>query len=307
MAPRLEVLQDSTTSRVWFYPTEGRAAATPSVAIYDDNGSAITAAATTSVTLSTANTTVAVASSEGDQSVTLAAVTGVEVGQTYLMTSALGQTEWVTVRGVNSSTKLVNLDERLEYDYGTTSTFVGCYFYRTLSATETKTLRQGARAIATYTVAGIAHERREYFDIVLVQVHSPLTVAFVKKYLPDIMPREHSQTRGSDYSGLRDAAWERMQNAIRQFSREQDEYRPALNRTPEFLDEWALDEFKLLAFNAGVKSIMRDIEPTEALRTLERNVNLSRDKCLATCSWDKNEDDIITDKEALQPRMDLIR
>jgi hypothetical protein len=308
MAPRLEVLKDDTTARVYFYPDEGRPASTPSVAIHDENGNVITAAATTNVTLSTANTTTSASAAVGAQSITLTAVTGFEVGKTYLLTNALSQKEWITIRSINASTKVVGLDERLEYLHASGATVVGCYFYRTLQAAETANLEQGWRAIATYAVSSINHTRRTYFDVVKVQLHSPLTVAFVKKYMPDLMPREHAQTRGSDYAGLRQAAWETIQNRIRQYSAEENEFRPALNRTPEYLDEWALDMFKLLAFrDGGVRQILRDIEPTEALRTLERNENLSRDRSLSTCSWDKNEDDVVSSDEANVPRMDLVR
>jgi hypothetical protein len=305
MAARLEVVKAVAGQRIYFNPQEGRPTATPSVQIKDENGNTITAAATTNVTQSTANTTVAVASVVGATTLTLTAVTGVEYRKSYLITNGLQQREWVRVVSVNSATKVVGVDEPLQFAHDTAATFQSTEFYRTLQAAEVADLKEMCRARASYAVGGLTYTQEINFDVVLTPLVDPLTVEFVKRRRPDIMPREFSQTRGSDLQDIREAAWDRVLKGIRSHGAG---WRPALLRTPEDVEEWALAEFDLLAYEAGLSTIARKMEPIIAVQYLEDRVNRKRNHSLSTLKFmDFDENDFPSSDEVCFRRPDFRR
>lgn len=300
---RLEIVKDIASQRIYFYPQEGRPSATPSVSIKDEAGTTITAASTTNVTQSTVNTTVSSASSINDTSLTLTAVTGIEVRQVYLVTNSVGQKEWVRVNSVNSSSKVVTLDEPLRYAHDTAATFVGTSFYRTLSTAEVATLNELYRARATYTVSSINYVVEIPFDVVLTPLNNPLTVEFIKVRRPDIMAYEPSETRGTDFLDFRTQAWERVKKGIRQAG-----WRPALLRTPEDVEDWAIAEFDLLCQRNGIK-ILRDWGDAEqAIRYLEEQITQAKNHSLSSLSfYDAQEDDSRSTDDERPLRMAFIR
>jgi hypothetical protein len=290
---RLDVVRDTTGQRVYFYPQEGRPSSTPSVQILDQYGTVITAAATTYVTQDTVSTTLSAGASAGDKSVTLTATTGGEVGVEYLITSTLGEKERVIVRSINTSSKVVTLDEPLEYDHASSSTFVGTRFYRTLQTAEVDELAELYRARATYAVGGLNYTLEVPFDVVLVPLPNLLSAAYIKANRPGIMAQEHAETRGSDFAGLRDQAWDRVRKGIRRMGEGDDErWRPALVRTGDDLELWGLAEFDLLALQNGVDVLPGDWSGPEALQELRERVSAAKSEALLTLHWlDKNEDD----------------
>jgi hypothetical protein len=303
MTVRAEVLKGGTAEVVWFHPQEGRPSATPSVAVKDTAGSTVTAAATTSVTQDTVNTTLSAGSSRGDRTVTLTAVTGLVSGRTYLITTTTHRPVWVTVLEWVDSTKVVTLRDYLPCDVASASTFAGTGFYRTLSSTEVASLAEVMRARATYVVGGVTYTMEVPFDVVLTPLRNPLTVDLLRVRHPDIMPQEHSETAGSAFANLRDAAFDEVMKGIRRHG-----WRPALLRTPDDIEGWALAEFRLLAWDAGIEVLKGDWDPERALAELDRRRESARSTALSSLSfYDSNEDDSKADEDERPLRMDLVR
>lgn len=304
MSARIEVVKGVTGQRIYFQPQEGRPTSTPSVAIKDENGSTVTAASTTYVTQNTVNTTVATANAVGDTTLTLASIANIEYRKSYLITNSHLQTEWVRVVKVDSSNVQVTLDEPLEFEHDTSATFQSTEFYRTLQTAEVDSLKEMYRARASYVVGGITYTQEINFDVVLTPLVNPLTVEFVKIRRPDLMPREFSQTRGSDLQDIRDAAWDRVLKGIRANG---DGWRPALLRTPEDVEEWALSEFDLMAFEAGLNTIARKMDPVTAINYLKQERNEKRSHSLSMLRFmDFDEDDSPSEDEIDYRRPDLV-
>jgi len=304
MAARLEVVKGVASQRVWFNPQEGRPSSTPSVAIKDEAGSTITAAAATYVTQDTVNTTLSAAAAKGDRTVTLTAITGLVSRQAYLLTNTLHQAQWVTVVDWNDSTKVVTLEDRLVCACASASTFVGTGFYHTLQTAEVASLRELMRARATYTVASVSYVMEVNFDVVLTPLHNPLTYAFLRGRHPDLFPQEHAQTAGSRYQALREAAWDNVLKAIRRHG-----WRPGLVRTPDDLEGWALAEWRCEAWGQGIEVLKgADWDGPRGMEHLEGKRSAAALASLAAVDfYDENEDDSKADDEERLLRMDLIR
>ncbi len=293
---RLEALKDGTTDRVWFYPQEGRPTATPSVGTHDQYGTALSAAADTNVTLDAVNTTLSANASAGDESVTLTATTNVEVGVEYLLTSTLGQVERVRVASVDhAGSGVAGLYEPLEYAHASTSTFVGTRFYYELQTADVNALAELNRARATYAVGGINHTLEEPYDVCLLPLSNRLTAAYLKANRPSITAQEHKETRGTDFTDLREQAWDRVKKGIRALGDGDDHrWRPALVRVPSNLDLWALAEFELMAHKNHVDVLPPgDWSGESGVQYLEEQRNKERAKVLnGGFEWlDLNEDD----------------
>ncbi|MCP4549521.1 MAG: hypothetical protein GY835_23950 [bacterium] len=304
---RPELLKASSTEVIWWNPQQGRPSSTPSVTLLQRNGSdsTLTAAATTSVTQDTVNTTLSGNASEGDREVTLTAVTGLEIRRSYLITNTLSQTEWVRVRSINASTKVVETDEPLEHAHAATSTFLGTGFYRTLSATETATLGEMYRARATYTIDSVSYTTDVPFDVVLVPLTNPLSVEFVKKRRADIMSQQHAETRGDDYQDYREAAWE--DGVLQGIRSHKDLWRPGLLKSPSDVEGWALAEFDLICSQNGI-DVLKGIDPLDALEKLEQRAANKAAAALSSLDWMDEDDDDNRDASEQQPkRMDFMR
>jgi hypothetical protein len=239
---------------------------------------------------------------KGDKTLTLAAVTGLVFRKSYLITNTKNQQEWVRVMGWDATSKVADLDEPLEFDHAVASTLQGTGFYRTLSAAEVANLQEGWRIRCTYTSGGFNYLQDVNFDIVLTPLVSPLTAELLKRLHPDIMPREHAQTRGTEYADLRERAWSRVLTAIRAQGR-----RPALVRTGEGFDEWALAEFDLIAYKAGVKAVFKGTDPSEAIRELKEDRNTAKLTALGGMLYDEGEDDSIGSTDEQPQKFDMGR
>jgi len=311
MAPRLEVVKGVSSQRVHFYPQEGRPSSTPTVEIKDESGNTHRAAADTYVTQGTANTTVSSASSVGDESLTLTAVTGITVRrEAYLVTNSNGNKEWVRVTAVDSTNKVAYVDEPLEYAHDTSATFQDCSFYYTLQTTDVDTLEQMWRARASYTVDSLTYTQEVPFDVVLTPLVNPLTVGFIKKWRPNVTGQEFAATRGTDFDDLREAAWDKIKYAIRRHCTGRalgENWRPALLRTPDDVEEWALAEFDLLSQRNGI-AILAGVDPERALEMLGEERDGLRHASLSSLHFlDIDEDDARDDDEAAPSRPDFVR
>ncbi len=301
---RQEVVKDVSDQVIWFYPQEGRPSAKPTVTIKNKFGSTVLADANTYVTQGTANTTTDGATTKKAIQITLDAVTGITVGRTYLLTGSLGQFEWVRVYSVDSSSKVVVLDEPLEHAYADEATFVDTAFYYTLQDTEVDTLYDMYRARATYTVDSMVYTQEINFDVVLTPLINPLTVEYIKKRYPDIMNRQHSQQLGSDFADFRAIAWDNVLKGIRAHK---TGWRPALLKTPEGVESWALTEFDLLAHKSGVKILRDQWDPQQAIEHLEGQIYKERSFALNTLEFMDFDDNDAPSADEIQPRRPSFR
>lgn len=306
MSARLEILKDVSEQRIYFYPQEGRPSTTPSVQIKDQYGSTIAASSTTYVTQDTVNTTVSVAGAKGDTSLTLASVSGIEFRKTYLMVNSLSQREWVRVYSINQSTKVVGFDEPLEFAHDTSATFVSTMFYRALQSSEVDSLEELDRARASYVVDGMTYVQEIPYDVVLTPLTNPLTVEFVKQRRPGIMRREPASTRGSDLADLRGAAWDAVMKGIRGHK---DGWRPALLKTPEDIEQWALAEFDKVAWEAGISTVLRgEWAGIDAIEHLENRVSRAANSSLSSLKFmDFDDSDSRSEDEIEYQRPDFSR
>lgn len=306
MSARLEVIKDVSGQRVYFHPQEGRPSTTPSVQLKDQYGSTVTAASTSNVTQDTVNTTISVAGAKGDKSLTLASVSGVQFMGSYLVTNSLLQKEWVRVYSVNSSTGVVEFDEPLEFAHDTSATFVSTSFYRTLQLAEVDSLEELYRARASYVVDGETYVQEIPFDVVLTPLVNPLTVEYLKKRRPGIMRREPSSTRGTDLADLREAAWDEVMKGIRGHA---DGWRPALVKTPDDIEKWALMEFDRIAWENGITTVLRgEWSGIDAVEYLDGRVSRARHNSLSSLKFmDFSDDDSRADDEIEYKRPDFLR
>ena len=306
MSARLEIVKGASSQRIYFYPQEGRPSATPSVQIKDQYGSTVTASSTSYVTQDTVNTTVSVAGAKNATSLTLTSVSGIEFRKSYLITNSLSQREWVRIYSINSSTKVVEFDEPLEFAHDISATFVSTMFYRTLQSSEIDSLEELYRARASYVVNGITYIQEIPFDVVLTPLVNPLTVEYIKKRRPGIMRREPSSTRGSDLADLREAAWDEVMKGIRSH---QDGWRPALLKTPDDIESWALAEFDKIAWENGISTVLRgEWSGIDAIEHLENKVSRLANKSLSSLKFmDFDDDDSRSDDEIEYRRPDFVR
>jgi hypothetical protein len=299
MPSRLEVQLDQTGQKVWFYAPEGRPSATPTAAVLakDFSSSVDRAAADTYVTQETTNTTSNGATAVGAKSMTLDAVTGIEWRKSYTITNALSQVERVRVNAIDALT--ITFDEPLEFAHADEAAFQGTGFYYTLQAGDVDTLGEGYRIRFTYTVDSLQHIVDVPFDVVKVPLVNPLTVDFMKTRLPGITGMEGSESVGTDFADLRGAAWDRVCKAIRNAGTEPHHWRPALLKTPDDVEEWALAEFKLLLWSdAGVDVLTGDWDPQQAQEHLEQRVRVEKEQALNSLEWmDADDNDSRDDDE----------
>lgn len=290
MDQRVEVVYEQASQVLWFQAPEGRPSATPSVEVRDKYGAVKSANADTNVTQDTVNTTVNASASAGDKSLTLAAVTAIAVGRTYLVTNSLSQSERVIVRGINSSTKVVTLDEALEFDYASSDAFVSTRFYYTLQTADVATLDELYQAVAAYSVSGaITSPLRVLFDVVRFPLHNPLIYYVgrdpVKKRWPGLPAQEPGQQEGTDFLDQREEAWSIVLSSVRAAG-----FRPALIVTADQLRDWTLAELGLLLQEQGIK-VLKGLDADAAIERLETRRDTLRQKALSNLDWyDADED-----------------
>jgi len=306
---RFDAVKDVSGQRLYFYPQQGRPDSTPSVQLLDRSGATITAAATTNVTLDAVNTTLSAGASVGDYSVTLTATTSVEVGVEYLLTSTLSEVERVVVRSINTSSKVVVLDEPLEYAHASSSTFVGTRFYRELQSSDVDELAELSRGRASYAVGSLNYVLEVDYDVVLVPLANRLSARYLKRNRPDLTAQEHRSTRGSDFADLRAQAWDRVRKGIRRLGEgDRKRWRPALVRTGDDLELWALAEFDLLAHESGVDILQGDWAGPDAVEELRGRVSSRKAEATGSLGWiDLDEDDAISDAEEHPLELDQVR
>ena len=114
-------------------------------------------------TIDTVNTTITDSDATAD-SITVASATGIEVGRTYLIRTAKGETSSPEVVGVDGTT--VYLDDLPAFDLTSGDEFLGTRISYPLDATQTVTANLNYRASWIYTVNGSETLEHTAFDIV---------------------------------------------------------------------------------------------------------------------------------------------
>lgn len=286
---RAEVVQDQTSQKLWFLAPEGRPSATPSVGLKDSTGTAITAAATTYVTIDPVTTTLSAAAAKLVRTVTLTAITSIRIGAIYRIKNALGQFEDVRVVGVDPVGKIAHLSEPLRYAYASADTFFSCEFYRTLQAAEVADLAELNIATATYLVTGEQTAPLiAVWDVVLHPLASrnPISPAALKRLWPDLTGQEWDEQKGEDYRPQREEAWRKVMEGVYQHGK-----RPAMIVSAELFERWALAELAIILQEGGVE-VVRGMTAEGALARLDTKLSTVRSAALSTITWyDETEDE----------------
>ena len=297
---RDEVVKAQTGQVLRFLASEGRPSATPSVGVKDQGGTVISAAAATNVTLDPVTTTTSGAAAAGARTITLTAVTSIRMGAVYRLTNAFSQLEDVRVRGIDTSGKIVHLDEPLQNAHASGATFASCEFTYALQTADVATLGALFIATATYAVTGAQTAPLvRPFDVVLHPLHgrNPLTVALLKEVWPDLSGQEWDETRGEDYALQRKRAWQQVCDALWAAGR-----RPAMVVSAEGFTRWALAEFALILQEGGV-SVIRNVDPQVALERLDRKLTEAKQAALSGISWyeGETEDEAFNEETEARP------
>jgi len=314
---RAEIIKDQSGQTLTFIAREGRPSATPTVGIKDKGGTILSAAADTNVAIKTTDTTLTAAAAIGDETVTLDAVTGLELGGSYRMVNAINQVEWISVKGWDTSSKVVTLRSPLMYSFATDrggsdyGDFQSTEFTYTLQTADYDTLRELNVATATYTVDNVVHRIRRAFDCVITPLDNPLTVSRMYQRWPDLARQEHDERRGEDYLGQREDAWSTIKRRIRQQSTETRErwgkrkkWRPAMIVDISDFFEAAMAQLRLVLHLEGI-AVDRD-RPTreQLLDAVSEELTLA----MKTVSWlDLTEDESISEGEEVRLELDLVR
>lgn len=261
---RLEVVQTTTTGRVYFRAPQGRPSATPTVAIQTEAAAVLSAAATTNVTLLGPATTLSASAAVGVKQITLTAVTDVLAERWLKLTNSLGQSDNIKVRGFTSA-GVVDLEAPLEFAYTVdrgSSDYGDCEsldFYYELQTADVADLAERNVAIAVYTVGGLSYSQRVLFDVVLYPLPNPLTVDKLYQRWPDIAGIEPHEQTGSDYKPQRDLAWDRIKRNIRRLTYDTGEryekrrrWRPAMIVDVSELFEAGMAQLKVHLAEIGV-------------------------------------------------------
>lgn len=302
---RLEFIEDQASQRLYFFAEEGRPSATPTVEIKDSGGTVLTAAATTYVTLDSVDTTISGSAAVGAESVTVAAATGITAGKRYLLTNKIGQTEWVEVESVASTT--VTLTAPLQHAYTTLSTTYGDFesteWYYTLQSTDYASLAEMHQAKTVYTAGGLSRTQRVVFDIVKVPLVNALTADELFARWPDIWRQEGAEHRGSTFKRQRETAWRIVKHRIRQHGNAAGQWRPAMVFDRADLMEFAFAVLKRELHLSGVE-VDKD-QPTREM--LDAEVDREQALAFAAITMDLDEDEAQGEHEIPRHELDFIR
>ncbi|MAG66650.1 MAG: hypothetical protein CMK74_12385, partial [Pseudomonadales bacterium] len=151
---------------VVFDPPQAGRPTVANVTLYKSSGTELEASA--AAAQDQVNTTLGADAAAKATAVTVASTTGIAVRRVYLLANTLGQHEFVRVKAVDTATKIVTLARGLVNGYLTSDGFVSPRLSVAVSVADSATLEEGLYAEFVYTVAGVSHTVRRFFDIVLV-------------------------------------------------------------------------------------------------------------------------------------------
>ena len=162
-------------------------------------------------------------------------VTGINVGDSYLMANAAGQRERVVVSGVTSATKVVTLRDDLAFDYASTvGTFKGLKMSITIDATfvadEAKLsapwifntvspaiVDRGVlpyRVVWKYTVNSVIRRYYSYFRLVRQPFTHSVVVRDIEEIWPDVLDHDSRNVRGQQLAPYIEAGVRRFRSDL---------------------------------------------------------------------------------------------
>mgnify|MGYP000473178673 CR=1 FL=1 len=190
----------SVAGQTFFYdPPEGRPSGTPTVSVYDatsDDGAPADTATTGACSVDAVSTTVAVAASVGDQSISVASATGISIGRRYLLTNAGGESESAEVKSIAGV--VIGLRRPILNDQTTAATFAGTRVSIAVDSTwsaavgnltEWEAGHSGYRLRWAYTVAGVARIGVSFADLVRYSAKNLATGIDVDRRFPGWLDR----------------------------------------------------------------------------------------------------------------------
>lgn len=263
------------------------------VAIFKADGSTVTSASATGVTLGAQCTVAADAGvSESDRrAVTLAATgySGLLVRRPYRLTNSAQQFEHVQFTKLPTGRAAV-VSEELEYDYAAGDTVEDTVVYRAITAAESVDIGLNFRARFTATVSGSAVIKDVLFDVVKSKLDQPITAANISDFDPMINRYLPVEIAGTDWERQLEKAWDLVY---------QDLVSQGLHPS-RLLDEKQLailhyHKFKVMLGRNGITA-SQDIYPMQAVKDHQFEYVNQMQLIRNALTWNDDDEDLIADE-----------
>lgn len=205
-----EIILSLTGQSFVFDPPEGQPTGTPTVQVFradSDDTSTAESATTGSCSVDSVSTTLTSTASVGDTAITISSASGLAIGTRYLLANAGGESEWVEVKSIASTT--IGLRRPLLNDQTTASTLKGCrisigvnstWVADVSNITEWSAGFAGYRLRWAYTVASVARIGVSYADLTRYawkNLTSPLDVDTRFPGWIDRLPPDYQEDQGA--------------------------------------------------------------------------------------------------------------
>lgn len=207
LTPTVQTLYVDAAGKLLFRFPEGRPTAA-TLSIVQKDGSALTTAVTdtniiTYIADPNISTTLSVAASRYDETITLTAVSGAGVTfypeESYIIDGGTAYAEWVRVKAINTSTKVVTLYEPLERDHANAAAFQSTTLYYTVTTGNNDEVMSSVKATVTYTMAGVTGLKRTWlYDVKYHKWQSTLTADRLRRILPMASSWGYTEQKGWD-------------------------------------------------------------------------------------------------------------
>jgi hypothetical protein len=193
---RKQQLTKGVAGSVFWDCPEGRPSS-GTVTIVDKAGTALPVPISgATATVDSVNTTVSAWSASTPRQATLASITGVVVGRSYMITTAIGEKMLMRIKGLVVSTKVVYFFHDPPSDLAAGNVFVGVRISIAVVALNTATAAQNFRASWTYTVSSVVYYHDCLFDVWRVLPVNVATEAGLRRHAPDLTDRWHISALG---------------------------------------------------------------------------------------------------------------
>jgi len=192
-----------TAGTLAFYPPELGASSAATVALYYPGGGTLQAAAT--ATRDSTSTTLSAAAAKGARSVVVTSATGITVGTRYLV-AAGGLTVDVEVKSISGTT--IYITAPLSAPMASGATYKGWLLSYALTTTHTDVIDQSYRAEWVYTIATVAYQSQQTYDVVAALDYYETTLADVIARHPRISAMLYDWQQDGD--DLLETVWQQM-------------------------------------------------------------------------------------------------
>jgi hypothetical protein len=151
---------------------------------------------------------------------------GCSPGDTIILTDSYGETEVHTVRGVNTTSDIIQLEDRLHHDHAKDDTAKSATIYYSLNASSTGTWLKGGPYQAIWTCPGWSSPRATLFNVVDLATTNPVTLEHVRRWVPNLSTLRDTYD-DPDLQSYRDNAWEMIRARLAAAARNPDIWRDA--------------------------------------------------------------------------------